>query len=165
VSRQLAVTLRLWRRHQRALWLKKGLPFPPWVFASVVGGALDESNVRKALNRILDAAGLDRRGPHQMRHTFASLLLQDGVPITYVAAQLGHRDPSITLRVYSHWLPDASRARLVDRLDERTADGPQAAPPAFDVQDQNTLSRFDSVVSRGGIEPPTRRLRVCCSAN
>ena len=40
-----------------------------------------------------------------MRHAFASLLLRGGVPITHVAAQLGHRDPSITLRVYSHWLP------------------------------------------------------------
>ena len=75
LSRQLMVTLRLWRRQQRALWLKKGLPFPDWVFASVTGTALDESNVRKALNRILDVAGLHRRGPHQMRHTFASQLL------------------------------------------------------------------------------------------
>src|SRR5438132_14106161 len=38
----------------------------PWVFASVTGTALDEANVRKAFNRILDAAELDRRGPHQM---------------------------------------------------------------------------------------------------
>jgi integrase len=40
--------------------------------------------VRKAFNRILDAAELRRRGPHQMRHTFASLLLAAGEPITYV---------------------------------------------------------------------------------
>ena len=88
-SRQLMVALRLWRRQQRASWLKKGVPFPDWVFASVTSPALDESNVRKALNRVLDAADLHRRGPHQMRHSFASLLLQEGVPITYVTAQLG----------------------------------------------------------------------------
>ena len=52
------------------------------MFASVTGTALDESNVRKAFNRILEAAELDQRGPHQMRHTFASLLLQEGAPIT-----------------------------------------------------------------------------------
>jgi integrase len=34
-----------------------------------------------------------------MRHTFASLLVSDGVPILYVSRQLGHRDPSITLHV------------------------------------------------------------------
>jgi integrase len=69
------------------------------VFASVTGTALDESNVRKAFNRILEAAELDRRGPHQMRHTFASLLLQGGAPITYVSRQLGHKDPSIARMV------------------------------------------------------------------
>jgi len=55
--------------------------------------------------------------PIQMRHTFASLLLERGAPITYVSRQLGHGDASITLRVYAHCLPDAWRERLVDRLD------------------------------------------------
>jgi integrase len=93
--------LRLWRRQQRQAWLKDGRPFPEWVFASVTGTALDESNVRKAFNRVLTAAELDCRGPHQMRHTFASLLLQRSALITYVSQQLGHKDSSITLKVYA----------------------------------------------------------------
>ena len=40
-------------------------------------------------------------------------------PITYVSRQLGHRDASITLRVYGHWLPDGSREKLVNLLDAR----------------------------------------------
>jgi len=118
LSRQLRVTLRLWRRQQRALWLKAGQPRPDWVFSSATGTALDESNVRKAFNRILDKAELHLRGPHQMRHSFASLLLAAGEPITYVSRQLGHRDASITLRVYAHWLPDTARRMGVDRLDD-----------------------------------------------
>lgn len=39
----------------------------------------------------------DRR-VHELRHTFASLLLQAGAPITYVSQQLGHADASITLQ-------------------------------------------------------------------
>ena len=159
LSRQLMATLRLWRRQQRPLWLKKGLPFPDWVFASVTGTALDQSNVRKALNRILDAAGLHRRGPHQMRHTFASQLLQDGAPITYVSRQLGHKDAAITLRVYAHWLPDASMRRLVNLLDDAASDGTQAAPRAVRDEYQIPLSAVNAVVSRVGIEPTTRRLR------
>jgi integrase len=116
LSHQLRVALRLWRRQQRREWFKMGRPFPAWMFASVTGTALDESNVRKAFNRILDAAELDHRGPHQMRHTFASLLLQEGAPITYVSRQLGHKDSAITLKVYAHWLPDLTSVRLVDRL-------------------------------------------------
>ena len=165
LSHQLQVALRLWRRQQRREWLKVGRPFPVWVFASVTGTALDDANVRKAFNRILDAAEIDRRGPHQMRHTFASQLLQDGAPITYVSRQLGHKDASTTLRVYAHWLPDATSARYVDALDDTAPDVTPAAPRAFDERDQNLLSALDGVVSRDGIEPSTRRLRVCCSAN
>ena len=94
-----------------------------------------------------------------MRHTFASLLLERGAPITYVSRQLGHRDASITLRVYAHWLPDASRERLVDRLDAMQPCNP-AQPRQSRGENQMPLSALESVVSRGGIEPPTRRLRV-----
>jgi integrase len=68
LSRQLQVALSLSRRQQRRAWVKVGRPFPVWVFASVTGTALDEANVRKAFNRVLAAAELDARGPHQMRH-------------------------------------------------------------------------------------------------
>ena len=159
LSHQLMVALRLWRRQQRALWLKNGLAFPEWVFASVTGTALDESNVRKAFNRILDAAELDRGGPHQMRHTFASLLLQDGAPITYVSRQLGHKDASITLRVYAHWLPATTSGTFVNALDDAAPGGPQTAPQAFDASDRTLLSALDSVVSRVGIVPERRGRR------
>ena len=168
LSHQLRVALRLWRRQQRREWLKVGRPFPTWVFASVTGTALDESNVRKAFNRILDAAELDHRGPHQMRHTFASLLLQEGAPITYVSRQLGHKDSAITLKVYAHWLPDLTYARLVDRLDDAETTSPdvtQASPERIHANEKIPLSLLNRVVSREGIEPSTRRLRVCCSAN
>ena len=86
-------------------------------------------------------------------------------PITYVSRQLGHKDPSVTLRVYSHWLPDASTEKLVDALDDTAPRGPQTTLTTSRDEVQNALSGLKSVVSRGGIEPPTRRLRVCCSAN
>ena len=90
------------------------------------------SKVRKALNRIFDKAGMRRRGPHQLRHTFASLLLQAGEPVTYVSHQLGHKDSAITLRVYAHWLPDTHGRRGVDRLDE-AAFRPSVAPAVAPV--------------------------------
>lgn len=148
LSRQLLVALRVWRRQQRRAWLKVGRPFPDWVFPSVTGTALDEANVRKAFNRILDTAGLDRRGPHQMRHTNASLLLQDGVPITYVSRQLGHKDASITLRIYAHWLPNPANRTLVDSLDDAPPNATQAPPAAFDARDQIALSALNAVVTQ-----------------
>jgi hypothetical protein len=44
-----------------------------------------------------------------------------------VSQQLGHRDASITLRVYAHWLPDASR-READRLDTLQSSATPAQP-------------------------------------
>ena len=43
---------------------------------------------------------------HDLRHIHATLLLQAGIPVHVVAAQLGHADPAITLRVYAHVLRD-----------------------------------------------------------
>lgn len=49
---------------------------------------------------------------HSLRHAFVSALLARGVPITDVAAWLGHREISVTYRVYGHLVPSAaSRAR------------------------------------------------------
>ena len=38
-----------------------------------------------------------------MRHTFNSLLINVGEPVTYVRRQLGHKDSAITLRVHARW--------------------------------------------------------------
>jgi len=136
-----------------------------WVFASVSGTRLDPSNVRKAFDRILAAADVHQRGPHQMRHTCASLLPQHGAAITYVARQLGHRDASTTLRIYAHWLPDVSRTRAVDLLDGRQPSATPAQPARVEGEWRSAVTAYGAVVSRVGIEPTTRRLRVCCSAN
>ena len=159
LSPQLRAVLRLWRRRKSAEWLEHGLPRPEWMFPSSRGTALDESNVRKAFNAILDKAELHRRGPHQMRHSFASLLLQAGAPITYVSRQLGHKDSAITLRVYARWMPDDSRRKGVDRLDETQPDATPAQPARKIAVGENAVSLLNGVVSRLGIEPRTRRLR------
>lgn len=55
---------------------------------------------------------------HTLRHTHASDLLRNGVPITTVARRLGHERPSTTLDVYSHMLPDDqdTATDVIDRL-------------------------------------------------
>jgi integrase len=48
------------------------------------------------------------RYPYQLRHTFASMMLSAGEPIPWVAAQLGHTDPTVTMRRYYRFLPEAA---------------------------------------------------------
>jgi integrase len=55
--------------------------------------------------------GLPRLQWHSLRHAHASQLIAGGVPITTISHRLGHGDPAITLKVYSHlWEPDDSAA-------------------------------------------------------
>ena len=52
--------------------------------------------------RILKDAGLEHLRFHDLRHTFATLALQNGVDIKTVSAMLGHYDAGFTLRTYTH---------------------------------------------------------------
>lgn len=75
--------------------------------------------VRILFHRDCDAAGIRRRpGPYVLRHTFASLALSSGEPLGWVSAQMGHKDPWMTLRVYAKWVPSAfpdAGARMLQR--------------------------------------------------
>jgi hypothetical protein len=75
----------------------------------VTGGPLDERNVSRSWDRLRRKAQLLGVRPlrlHDARHTFASLALAAGTNIAWVSSQLGHANPEITLRVYTHVIPD-----------------------------------------------------------
>lgn len=52
---------------------------------------------------------------HGLRHTYCSLLLSQNVPIQTVSKYMGHSDSTITLKVYSHFIPD-TQERVVNAL-------------------------------------------------
>ena len=56
------------------------------------------------------AVGLEGVSLHSLRHSFASELLSKGTPIPVVPERLGHANPNITLSIYSHAIPEDSRA-------------------------------------------------------
>lgn len=83
---------------------------PLWLFPSTNGLPQDDGVVRQALRRALKAAGIRRRvRVHDLRHTYASLALQRGVPLLTVSRQLGHASIQITGDVYGHLAPEAGR--------------------------------------------------------
>ncbi len=95
------------------------------VFASTVGTALDRRNVsRRGLERAIKAAelvGTDRPRLrfHDLRHTFASLLIAQGNNVVFVSRQLGHASPDITLRVYAHLFDNAEHAEKASAMLEK----------------------------------------------
>lgn len=77
------------------------------IFQGPRGGRLKRSNfLRRWWKPALEDLGIEYRGPHHMRHTFATHALNSGVPITVVSKILGHSKVSTTLDVYSHVLSD-----------------------------------------------------------
>ena len=119
MSQQLARTLLRLQMDRKPEALRRGWPeLPPWIFCSDAGTPLNPANVDKAFKRVLKSAGLPLHfSPHGLRHTFASLVLQQGESPAYVQRQLGHASIQLTVDTYGRWLPMGNQA-AVDRLDE-----------------------------------------------
>jgi integrase len=67
---------------------------------------------------VLEATEGPRIKFHVLRHTAASLMLNNGIPVIVVSRMLGHTEPSITLNVYGHMFAEmqGDAAELMDEL-------------------------------------------------
>jgi site-specific recombinase XerD len=78
------------------------------LFCTLSGGALSPRYVRAMLNRMAARAGIERRvHPHGLRHTHAAELERDGVSVTVIQKQLGHKSLSTTQIYLDHISPTA----------------------------------------------------------
>jgi integrase len=143
---ELVAILRRWK-----------LACPPtaegWVFPSDTGKTpVHRSTLaHKALHPACDAAGLDRVRVHSLRHTFCSTLIMAGRPDTEVAKLAGHKDATVTRRIYAHWLDtdhDPSALASLDGIaaDALTALG-EAVPERRVETDGNRLAASGDVTS------------------
>jgi integrase len=78
------------------------------VFTNTLGKPLHRSFLHKGVTEAAVAAGLPHISLHGLRHSFASIAIAEGMPVTQVSKLLGHKDPEITLKRYSHWFRAAS---------------------------------------------------------
>ncbi|ALS57673.1 site-specific integrase [Rathayibacter toxicus] len=95
------------RRAIREGWTELDL-----VFTTTIGTAIEPSNLRRSFNRAIELAGLRQIRFHDLRHTCASLLLAQGVPMRVVMEILGHSTMSITSDLYTHVAPSAVESAL-----------------------------------------------------
>jgi integrase len=72
------------------------------VFATELGTPADRSNIGRKLRACLDAAGLEHRGVHALRHTFASIWVQSGVDVETLSEMIGHTKVAFTMQTYVH---------------------------------------------------------------
>jgi integrase len=95
------------------------------VFTTRSGGVLDGSNVRRNFQRVCLLAGINREGerpwhPHELRHTFATDLGEEGGQLEVTSRILGHASVRVTADTYSHPSP-ARAADAAQRQSDRLA--------------------------------------------
>ena len=95
---------------------KKKVDGNPWVFPSPTGGPISPDSVLHMLHRVLKRAGLPRVRFHDLRHTFATLALQNGVDVKTVSGMLGHFSAGFTLDTYAH-VTTASQRQAAKTMD------------------------------------------------
>ncbi|GAG80313.1 unnamed protein product [marine sediment metagenome] len=88
-----------------------------FVFAHGDGSPLDPSTVTHMFTKVVRKAGLELR-LHDLRHSFASVMLAAGVDVKVISQSLGHANIGITLDTYAHLLPGAGKtaAEHFDKL-------------------------------------------------
>ncbi len=94
---------------QDRLLIGSGYKVSDWVFTNELGDPLSPNSVNTAWYRALQNVDVPRIRFHDLRHTHASLMLQQGVNPKIVSERLGHATVQITLDTYSHVLPGLQR--------------------------------------------------------
>ncbi|MBI4527183.1 MAG: site-specific integrase [Deltaproteobacteria bacterium] len=135
MSQHLTDTLRTLHLKRREEALAKGQrEIPEFVFLTPASTCLDAANVRhNVFWRALSLAGLRRVRFHDFRHSFASLLIEQGEDLNYVKEQLEHHSITITVDTYGHRLKNDRRA--VDGLDDRPSGSKMVAAQVESASD------------------------------
>lgn len=88
--------------------------FAPWLFPSPgkPNQPIDPDHIRKQLHRILDKINCKQVRFHDLRHTFVTLSLENGMDVKTLSAIIGHASASTTLDIYTH---------VTDEMEQRAA--------------------------------------------
>lgn len=100
------------------------------VFTTPAGGPLDPANLTRHFRSLLDGARLRRIRFHDLRHSTATLLLEQGIDLVVIKELLGHAHIGVTAGVYAHVRLRLQR-QAIDTLGGvlgSTDDGPDASP-------------------------------------
>lgn len=115
------------RKGAEVSWKDSGL-----VFVTPTGGPIDPANMTRRFGRLLDRAGLRRIRFHDLRHSTATLLLEQGVDLVVIKELLGHAHIGVTAGVYAHVRLRLQR-QAIDTLNTED-DGPDDPPAAASVR-------------------------------
>jgi len=134
------------------------------VFPNGAGNPENHGNLlRRGFYPALRRAKLRRIRFHDLRHTYASLLIANKEEPKRIQTLLGHSSIKITYDVYGHLIPNPQDG-VADRLADLALSGSKMVATRAG-QDEDDLQVLEIMVARGGIEPPTQGFSVLCSTD
>lgn len=109
MSKELVLVLKEWKLKSKS---------NNFVFANEAGNSIHPRNlVRRKFEPLVKRAGLGHVRWHDLRHTYASLLISKNAPIKFIQTQLGHSSIKMTMDRYGHLLPETCE-QGINALDE-----------------------------------------------
>jgi integrase len=101
-----------------ALWLRQGQPSGGLLFKNLNGNPLEPVMLWRDYKKQLKVAGLKDIRLHDLRHSAATLLANEGADLTQISKMLGHSSPAITDKIYAHLKLPRMRetATLMDKI-------------------------------------------------
>jgi integrase len=99
------------------LHLRRSLNPDDLLFSNIEGKPVDPSMLTHTLQKIVKRAGLGSVRFHDLRHTFASLMLLQGAKPKVMSEALGHASVAFTLDTYSHII-EGMQSEAMDLLDK-----------------------------------------------
>jgi hypothetical protein len=159
------------------LWHLKAFESNEWVFPAPEGGFLRYDNFRpRVWKPAVERAGLAPLTFHELRHTAAAFMINDGADPLQVKRRMGHEDIRTTFDTYGHLFPDREED-LVAALDarKRRARGNHAdylltlarddAAEVVDLDQKRRADQGKELVDLSGFEPLTSPVRGARSTN
>ncbi|MFC2033017.1 site-specific integrase [Chloroflexota bacterium] len=141
---KLALFLREFKAERESLYLHLGqvLTLDSLVFASPEGNPLDPSVLSHEFQRIVRRAGLENVRFHDLRHTFASLMLLRGAKPKVISEALGHSSVAFTMDVYSHII-EGMQSDAMALLDE-------VLPAGVNGVSQKSNAKITPIIHKNG---------------
>ncbi len=151
-------------------WHVDAFPNNEWVFPAPEGGFLTYVNFRRRVwEPAVREAGLVPLTIHQLRHTAAALMVDEGADPLQIKRRMGHEDIRTTFNTYGHLVPDREEhlVSALDRRQKRAAAQEHAdflltsrSDTVVDLDEKRRSEQEKELVDQRGVEPLTSPVRA-----